>query len=78
MIASRSLSAIMPGNKKENKMADLQPFLARLRPEVIDAMKDLKKKTRIAMSIHCEQFLIDGLKRYGIRVEDYEDKNGSE
>ncbi len=53
-------------------MSDLQQFIARLRPEVIEAMKDLKKKTRVPMSIHTEQFIIDGLRKYGIRVEDYE------
>ena len=41
-------------------MSDLQQFIARLRPEVIEAMKELKKRTRVAMSIHTEQFIIDG------------------
>lgn len=59
-------------------MAELQQFIARLRPEVIEAMKDLKAKTRVPMSIHTEQFIIDGLKKYGIRVEDYEGKGGAD
>jgi len=62
----------------EIKMSDLQQFIARLRPEVIEAMKDLKAKTRVPMSIHTEQFIIDGLKKYGIRVEDYEARDGRE
>ena len=53
-------------------MSDLQQFIARLRPEVIKAMKELKKRTRVAMSIHTEQFIIDGLKNHGIDVKDFE------
>ena len=53
-------------------MSDLQQFIARLRPEVIEAMKELKKRTRVAMSVHTEQFIIDGLKNHGINVKDFE------
>jgi hypothetical protein len=56
---------------EEKTMSDLQQFIARLRPEVIEAMKELKKRTRVAMSIHTEQFIIDGLKSNGIDVDDY-------
>ena len=59
-------------------MAELQQFIARLRPEVIEGMKELKKKTRVPMSIHAEQFLIDGLRGYNINVEDFEVIDGGE
>lgn len=72
------MEAIIAAMKQEIKMAELKQFIARLRPEVIAAMKDLKAKTRVPMSIHTEQFIIDGLKKYGIRVEDYEGRNGRE
>ena len=35
-------------------------------------MKELKKRTRVAMSVHTEQFIIDGLKNHGIDVKDFE------
>ena len=47
-------------------------FLVNIRDDVINGMRRLKKDTRVPMNVHCEQFLIDGLRQYGIDLPDYQ------
>lgn len=47
-------------------------LLINIREDVIDGMKRLKKDTRVPMNVHSEQFLIDGLRKYGINLPDYQ------
>lgn len=47
-------------------------FLISIREDVIQSMKKLKKDTRVPMNVHSEQFLIEGLRQYGINLHDYQ------
>jgi len=47
-------------------------FLISIREDVIESMKKLKKDTRVPMNVHSEQFLIEGLRQYGIHLPDYQ------
>ena len=47
-------------------------FMMVIREDVHDALHHLKKNTRVPMAVHAEQFIIDGLKKYGIKVPDYQ------
>ena len=47
-------------------------FRVNIRDDVINGMRRLKKDTRVPMNVHCEQFLIDGLRQYGIDLPDYQ------
>lgn len=55
----------------------LENVIFAVRPEVKKAMMQLKTETFIPMRIHAEQFIIDGLRKHNINVEDYRD-NGSQ
>jgi hypothetical protein len=47
-------------------------FLINIREDVIESMKKLKRDTRVPMNVHSEQFLIEGLRKYGINLPDYQ------
>ena len=47
-------------------------LLISVREDVIVAMKKLKRDTRVPMNVHSEQFLIEGLRKYGINLPDYQ------
>ena len=47
-------------------------LLISVREDVISGMKKLKRDTRVPMNVHSEQFLIEGLRKYGIDLPDYQ------
>jgi len=62
---------ILAANNGVRKMP-YSNFLVNIRDDVINGMRRLKKDTRVPMNVHCEQFLIDGLRQYGIDLPDYQ------
>lgn len=47
-------------------------FLINIRQDVVEGMQKLKRDTRVPMNVHSEQFLIEGLRKYGIDLPDYQ------